>query len=74
MFATRRPRRRRLVRVHVSNGPSFEGVYMSRRGGHYVLQLAKLLEAQGTTVALEGWVEVPEKSVVFVQHLADEAV
>jgi hypothetical protein len=67
-------RRRALVRVHVTNGPSFEGVYVCRRRSHYVLELAKVLEAHGTTVALEGWVEVPERTVVFVQHLADEAV
>jgi hypothetical protein len=66
-------RGRKLVRVHVQNGSSLEGVYRGRRGGHYVLELAKLLESAGKTVALEGWVEIPERNVVFLQVLAEGA-
>jgi hypothetical protein len=64
-------RRRKLVRLHVTNGPSLEGLLAGRRGGHYVLLLPKLLEAEGNTVALDGWVEVPAATVVFIQVLAD---
>jgi hypothetical protein len=66
-------RRRALVRVHTTNGPTFEGVYVCRRRGHYVLELAKLLEAHANPVQLDGWVEIPAKTVVFLQLLADEA-
>ncbi len=64
-------RRRQLVRVHVKQGPSLEGLYIGRRGGHYVLELAKLLESPGATVPLDGWVEIPEQNVVFLQLLAE---
>jgi hypothetical protein len=73
MLRLRLRRRRQLVRVHVQNGPSLEGVFICRRRGHYVLELAKLLEAHANPVKLDGWVEVPEKTVVFLQLLADEA-
>jgi hypothetical protein len=76
MFITSRTRRRevgrrKLVRVHVVNGPSLEGIYDGHRAGHYVLLQPKLLDAQGATVALDGSVEVPEQNVLFVQVLAD---
>jgi hypothetical protein len=73
MFLSSR-RGRKLVRAHLVKGPSLEGVYAGRRGGCYVLERAKLLEAAGSTVALEGWVEIPERNVVFLQVLAEGAV
>jgi hypothetical protein len=66
-------RRRKLVRIHLEKGPSLEGILVGRRGGHYLLERAKLLEQAAATVALEGWVEVPERNVVFVQILATGA-
>jgi hypothetical protein len=71
-FGSRRAlRRRKLVRVHVLHGPSLEGVLVGRRAGHYLLVEPRLLESSGTTVALEGSVEVPAATVVFLQVLAD---
>jgi hypothetical protein len=64
-------RRRKLVRLHVTNGPSLEGIYVGRRGDHYVLERPKLLELPAATVALEGSVEVPACNLVFMQVLAD---
>lgn len=64
-----------MVRLHLeANLPSVEGLLVSNRtnrwGGHYVVELAKLLESHDQTVTLEGRrVMVPRERVVFVQEL-----
>lgn len=65
----------RLVRLHLNdNLPSVEGLLVSRRtrryGDHYLVELAKVLEAPDRTVTLEGRrVMVPRERVVLVQEL-----
>lgn len=56
------------------DGPSIEGLLVSYRtgryGGHYVLELAKVLEAVDASVTLEGnRVRIPRERVAFVQEL-----
>lgn len=56
------------------NLPPVEGLLAtlrtSRTGGHYVIELAKLIESADQTVTLEGRrVMVPRERVVFVQEL-----
>lgn len=51
-----------------------EGVLRSYRtdwhGGHYTLELAKVIEGESRTVTLDGGrVRVPRENVVFVQEL-----
>lgn len=69
-------RRRQLVRLHLEVDPAegrpdtVEGVRLGVWGGHYVLALPKVLEAQDRTVALQGVLEVPRSRVIFVQVLS----
>lgn len=64
-----------MVRLHLAdNLPSVEGLLGSyrtgRSGGHYVVELAKVLEGTDQTVSLEGRrVMVPRERVVFVQEI-----
>lgn len=63
-------RGRRMVRLHLEgNDPSVEGVLVGRWGGHYVVLLPKLVEAEDRLVPLEGSLEVPAERVVYVQVL-----
>jgi len=66
-------RRKRLVRLHleVADGrpDTVEGVRLGVWGGHYVLALPKVLEAQDRTHALQGVLEVPRSRVIFCQVL-----
>lgn len=54
--------------------PSLEGLLVSyrtgRHGGHYILELVKVIEAPDATVTLDGnRVRVPRERVAFVQEL-----
>lgn len=67
-------RRKRRVRIHQLQGPTFEGIQLGRRpiGGHYVLLAASALEQsddrQIRSVALDaGHVEIPAARVVFIE-------
>ena len=66
---------KRLVRLHLLNDlPSIEGLLgsyrTSRNGGHYTIELAKVIEAPDATLTLEGnRVRVPRERVAFVQEL-----
>jgi hypothetical protein len=60
--------RKRRVRLHfLDDAPTLEGFLVGRYGGHYVVELPKLLEQKGRTVALSGHIEVPAERVFFVQ-------
>lgn len=66
--------RRRLVRLHLDgDAPSLEGLRRRlpvRRNGHYVLELASLIQGEDRAFKLEGErVMVPRERVVFVQEL-----
>lgn len=59
-----------LVRLHTfDQGPSFEGVLVSRDAGHYRLLNSSVINETGT-VPLEGEAWVPSTNVLFVQVLA----
>lgn len=62
--------RKRLVRLHLlDNGPSYEGVLIGRRGGHYRLANARIFEAEGRSYALDGEQWIPRERVLYVQVL-----
>lgn len=55
--------------------PSLEGLLVSyrtqRQGGHYIIELAKVIESPDDTVTLTGdRVRVPRERVAFVQELS----
>lgn len=59
-----------LVRLHTfDQGPSFEGVLVSRHAGHYQLLNASVINETGP-VELDGEAWVPNERVLFVQVLA----
>ncbi|MCC6743416.1 MAG: hypothetical protein IT175_06110 [Acidobacteria bacterium] len=63
-------RRRRLVRLHLTDDrPSFEGVLVSARGGHYRLANARVFAAEGESYALDGEQWIPKGRVLYVQVL-----
>ena len=62
------------MRLHLDqDNPSIEGVlvgYPHSNAGHYVIRLAKLIEATDRSVSLDGpAVRVPRERVVFCQEL-----
>lgn len=66
-------RGKRRVRLHFLPDvaeQSIDGVLLGCWGGHYVLQLPRLVEAEDRSVPLEGMVEVARERVLFVQVLA----
>lgn len=65
-------RRRRLVRLHHEKmEQSLEGFLVGVWGGHYILRAAKILEAEGRTLTLDGpEVRVPREHILFVEVLA----
>lgn len=67
-FASRYARPKRSVRLHLEGGaPSIEGVLIGRWRGSYVLENARVLSAAGKSHALEGYVEVEARKVIFMQ-------
>jgi hypothetical protein len=74
-------RRVRLVRFHcvapaLNDRPgeaTIEGFLIGRWGGHYILERAKLLEAEDRTVSLDGRLEIPVERVFFRQVLEKDA-
>lgn len=62
--------RKRLVRVHFNNQETtIEGLLCGRFAGHYVLQVANVLEAADRSVNLDGKVKIPRENVLFYQEL-----
>lgn len=64
------PWKRRTARVFVhtkENGPSFEGVLVGERAGHYVVAACKLLASAEEQHALDGDVWIPRENVLHVQ-------
>jgi hypothetical protein len=69
-------RRRRRVRIHQLNGPTFEGLQIGRRpiAGHYILILATSLveleagEVRETKLDAES-VEIPKDRVIALEVL-----
>lgn len=62
------------MRLHlVGDSPSLEGLVAStriRRDGHYVVELASVIEGESRSFKLEGdRVRVPREQVVFLQEL-----
>jgi hypothetical protein len=65
--------RKRLARIHQTDGrPTLEGVLVARQPV-YRLALAKLVEGEDRTIPLDGDVEVLREHVTFVQLLAKAA-
>lgn len=65
-----RLRGKRLVRLHlVDQEASLEGILLGRWSGHYVLLTGTLLEAEGRSIRIDGYMEVPSERVLFVQVL-----
>lgn len=64
--------RRRLVIVHQHDGPSIEGIRVGFSWHWHEVRLkrARLLEAEGQTVPLDGEVRVPRERVLFTQLIA----
>ena len=64
-------RGKRRVRLHLDGtDASIDGVLLGCWGGHYVLTLPRVVEAEDRSVPLEGMVEVPRERVLFVQVIA----
>ena len=66
--------RKRLVRMHLDgDNPSLEGIRRGvpvRRAGHYVIEVASVVEGEDRTFKLEGdRVLIPRERVVFLQEL-----
>lgn len=63
---------KRLVIVHQHDGPSIEGIRVGFSWHWHEIRLAnaKLLEAEGQSVPLEGEVRVPRERVLFTQLVA----
>lgn len=63
------------MRLHFKqdNLPSLEGIQRTWRtdwhGGHYVLELPKMVEAQGTSTLEGDRVRVPRENVAWIQEL-----
>lgn len=67
-------RRKRLMRIHLAGDlPSIEGLVSSTRivrDGHYVVEIASVIEGEDRSFKLEGdRVLVPRERVVFLQEL-----
>lgn len=63
--------RGRLVRLHIDgSNPSLEGILRGRRGGHYLLDVPRLVAGAGEPTELQGFVAVPAGRVAFLQVLA----
>lgn len=66
-------RQPRLVCIHMKAGEaSVTGYLVGRWSGHYVLELAKLLETEKSSVPM-GHVEIPVGNVFCVQALVAAA-
>ena len=66
-------RRKRLARIHQTEGrPTLEGILVARRP-EYRLQAPKLIEGEDRSVPLDGEVEVLREHVIFIQLLAKAA-
>jgi hypothetical protein len=65
-------RRKRRVRVQQLDGPTIEGIQLGRRpiGGHYVLLVAKIVEADRNVTLDASAVEIPKERVVFLEVLS----
>jgi hypothetical protein len=73
-------RGKRAVRVYLevregdtSSDATIEGVLVGRWAGHYVLELAHLLENPTSSHALRGHVEIPAERVLFIQVIGKGA-
>lgn len=55
--------------MHLKDGATLEGVLVGRVRGHYVLEQASVVEAEGRTVPMSGSARVPAVNVMFVQVL-----
>jgi hypothetical protein len=66
-------RGKRRVRLYLTAGPgvesTVEGILVGRWGGHYLLQVPRVIEAEGQTTPLLGHLEVPAERVLFVHVL-----
>lgn len=64
--------RKRLVRLHLGDGPSLEGVLVGRpwrRGGYYTLVSVKQWLDETESLSLEGAAFIGRERVLFVQIL-----
>ena len=66
-------RGKRRVRIHLevkdyTPVSTIEGILVGRWGGHYVLEVAKIVRAGDETVSMDArYVEIPSERVVFVE-------
>lgn len=63
-------KRREQVRLHLQDGPTLEGLLVSRSRGEYVLWDATVLSDQAIPTKLAGNVVLPASRVLFFQILA----
>lgn len=62
-------KRKRKVRMHISEGPSIEGILMLRSRAHYVLRAATVLRDEHQSFTTEGEIRIPAARVLFFQVL-----
>jgi hypothetical protein len=59
------------VRLHLLDGsPSFEGIYVGTKAGHYRILNAGIVESEDVTVKMDGEAWVPQERVLFMQVLS----
>jgi len=63
-----RVRGKRAARLHLTDGPSVEGILAGRWAGHYIMLTPSIVEED--SVEATGHFEVPAERVIFVQVLS----
>lgn len=61
-------RGKRAARLHLTDGPSVEGILAGRWAGHYIMLTPSIVEED--SVEATGHFEVPAERVIFVQVLS----
>ena len=68
LWALRGKRRVTMQLESAPNGVTLEGVLVGRWAGHYVLELAKLVDSPDATFAIDArFVEIPKARVIFFE-------
>lgn len=61
---------KKVVRVHQTDGPTIEGILVSRAGRHLMLVGARVWETPDASYSLDGTVTIPRERVAFWQEMA----
>lgn len=59
---------KKVVRVHQVDGPTIEGILVSKAGRHLQLVGARVLESADSSYTLDGTVTIPRERVAFWQE------